>query len=233
MIDKVARPASSASAVSNNAEMQLQLQIDKLQARLNASSDENKRLRTSLVTAESSLATSAVRVDALKQEREQVSSRVSELETSLRTSERTLSERNSTIEALQRAVDESALDIEKVKSDGEARVRDIQSKLDDKDSLVAQLKELVDAKEGLQSENDAVIAAKNAEIAVLEARVQKAYSDLEEERRELGGQVDELRKAGQVSIARPFYARHSISFFSLGDDCSVRGTPKRCRFQTI
>lgn len=213
MIDKVARPASSASVVSNNAEMQLQLQIDRLQARLDASSDENKRLRTSLATTESSLTTSTIRVDALKQEREQVSSRVSELETLLRTSERTLSERNSTIEALQRAVEESALDIEKVKSDGEARVRDIQSKLDDKDSLVAQLKELVDAKEGLQSENDAVIAAKNAEIAVLEARVQKAYSDLEEERRELGGQVDELRKAGQVSIACPFYARYSIPFF--------------------
>lgn len=116
----------------------------------------------------------------------------------MRTAERALSERSSVIESLQRAAEQSALDIEKVKNDGELRIRDIQSKLDDKEFLVTQLKELVDAKEGLQSENDAVIAAKNAEIAVLETRVQKAYAELEEERRELGGQVDELRKAGQV-----------------------------------
>ncbi|KIP04841.1 hypothetical protein PHLGIDRAFT_75210 [Phlebiopsis gigantea 11061_1 CR5-6] len=201
MIDRVARPASSASVVSRDMETQLQLQIDRLQSKLDTSDVENKRLRANLIEAESSVSNLTSRIEASKNERDQASSRVSELEASLRTAERALSERSSVIESLQRAAEQSALDIEKVKNDGELRIRDIQSKLDDKEFLVTQLKELVDAKEGLQSENDAVIAAKNAEIAVLETRVQKAYAELEEERRELGGQVDELRKAGQETIA--------------------------------
>lgn len=201
MIDRVARPASSASVVSRDMETQLQLQIDRLQSKLDTSDVENKRLRANLIEAESFVSNLTSRIEASKNEREQASSRVSELEASLRTAERALSERSSVIESLQRAAEQSALDIEKVKNDGELRIRDIQSKLDDKEFLVTQLKELVDAKEGLQSENDAVIAAKNAEIAVLETRVQKAYAELEEERRELGGQVDELRKAGQETIA--------------------------------
>ena len=203
MIDKVARPASSASILSNGAEAQLQAQIDRLQSRLDASDDENKRLRASLSSAESSVTTLIGRVETLQQEREQVSTRVSELEASGRTSERMLSERSSAIEALQRAAEQSKLDIERAKNEGDIRVRDIQSKLDDKDTLVAQLREIVEAKEGLQSENDAVLAAKNAEIAVLEARVRKAYAELEEERRELGDQVNELRKAGQASTPPP------------------------------
>ena len=74
----------------------------------------------------------------------------------------------------------------------------MQSRLEDREALVAQLKEAVAAREGEQSENADLLKAKNGEIALLEARVQKAYGDLEEERRELGGQVDELRRAGQV-----------------------------------
>ena len=179
--------------------MQLQLQIDRLQSKLDASDTENKRLRASLVEAESSVSSLTSQFEMSRNEQEQAGSRISELEASLRTAERTLSERNSILESLQRAAEQNALDIEKVKSDGELRISDIQSKLDDKESLVAQLKELIDAKEGLQSENDAVIAAKNVEITVLEARVQKAFAELEDERRELGSQVDELRKAGQVS----------------------------------
>lgn len=180
---------------------QLQLLNDKLQARLDALEDENKRLLASLTTAEASASSLDSRLNAIKQEREQSSSRVTELEASLRASERALNEKESQLESLQRHLEQSARDIEKAKGDGEARIRDLQSKLDDKEALVSQLKELIDAKEGQQSENDAVLAAKNAEIAVLEARVQKAYAELEEERRELGGQVDELRKAGQETIA--------------------------------
>lgn len=183
---------------SGNVEMQLHLHAERLQSRLDALEDENRRLRAEMTTIESTLQSHKGKADGLGQEREQLTSRVAELEVSLRTTERSLTERDSKVEALERTVQESVLDIEKAKSEAEARIRDIQSKLDDKEALVSQLKELIEAKEGLQSENDAVLNAKNAEISVLEARVQKAYAELEEERRELGGQVEELRKAGQV-----------------------------------
>lgn len=91
MIDRVARPASSASVISNGAEMQLQqlqLQNDRLQSRLDALEDENKRLLSSLGTAEASVSSLNARLASLKQEREQGQSRTSELEASARASER-------------------------------------------------------------------------------------------------------------------------------------------------
>lgn len=234
MIERVARPPSSASVLSNGMDSQVQLQNERLQARLDSLEDENKRLHSSFVTAEASISSLTSRLDALKQERELGASRITELEASLRTAERSLNERESTIESLQRAAEQSTLDIEKARSEGEARVRDIQSKLDDKESLVVQLKELIDAKEGLQSENDAVIAAKNAEIAVLEARVQKAYAELEEERRELGSQVDELRKAGQVcSLFPDMICTLTERLLLSGNHRTVRRAFECCRFQAL
>ena len=88
---------------------------------------------------------------------------------------------------------------------------ELETKLEDSETLVSRLKGTIEAKEGEQSENDVVLAAKNAEISLLEARVEKAYLELEEERRLLGGQVDELRRAGQVS------ASLSSNFFLLID----------------
>ncbi|KAH8080291.1 hypothetical protein BXZ70DRAFT_960379 [Cristinia sonorae] len=199
-IDKASsRPTSSASVVSTGpSSIELQSQIDILQARLEASESENTRLRMTAASQESIVSD---RMTTLVEEKDRALSRITELETSLRTSERTINERDTMVESLERAAQESAKDIEKVRNDGEARIRDIQSKLEDKESLVTQLKNVIDDKEGQQSKNDAIITAKNAEIGLLEARVQKAYAELEEERRELGSQVDELRKAGQETIA--------------------------------
>ncbi|THH28649.1 hypothetical protein EUX98_g5533 [Antrodiella citrinella] len=198
--DGSSRPTSSASvtSVSTTTTLELQAQIERLEARLNASESENTRLRSS---AESQEALISDRMTTLLDEKDKALSRITELEASLRTSERAANERGTTIESLERTIQESSKDVEKVRSEGEARVRDVQSKLDDKEALVTQLKDAIDAKEGQQSQNDAFITAKNAEISVLEARVQKAYTELEDERRELGGQVDELRKAGQETIA--------------------------------
>lgn len=220
------RPPSSASITSSLfAEQQLQLQNERLQARFDALQDENKRLRASADTAESSIATMTTRLMAASEAGEKSASRIVELESSLRAVERTLGERDSTIEALERSTKEACTDVEKVKLDGEARLRDIQSKLDDKEQLIIQLKELIETKDGLQSENAAVLAAKDAEIMLLESRVQKAYAELEEERRDLGCQVDELRKAGQVcdSEKRSRECANTHWCIPTGNDRLVRG----------
>ncbi|KAL7281479.1 hypothetical protein ACG7TL_004794 [Trametes sanguinea] len=191
------RPESRTSSGSTHL-VELQSQVERLQARLDAAEDENRRLQARADGAERE---ASQRIESLVAERDQHATRVSELEAAARTAERALSERDATIEALQRAAEQASKDVEKTRAEGEARFRDVQSKLEDRDALVAQLKEAIEAREGEQSENAAVLKAKNAEIALLEARVEKAYAELEEERRELGGQVDELRRAGQETIA--------------------------------
>lgn len=207
------RPDSRVSTSDSLQLLDLQGQLERVQARLNAAEDENIRLRTRTDGAEREASS---RIETLVAERDRHASRVSELETASRTAERTLSERDAQIEALQRAAEQAARDAEKARTDGEARLRDVQSMLEDKEALVAQLKEAVDAREGEQSENAVLLKAKNAEIALLEARVQKVSGELEEERRELGGHVDELRKAGQVGCRARTLSRDDVVVNGIG-----------------
>ncbi|OJT13108.1 hypothetical protein TRAPUB_10334 [Trametes pubescens] len=191
------RPESRTSSGSTHL-VEMQSQLERMQARLDAAEDESQRLRT---RAEGAERDASQRIESLVAERDKHATRVAELEAAARTAERALTERDATMEALQRTADQAARDVDKARADGEARLRDVQSKLDDRDALIVQLKEAVEAREGEQSESAAVVKAKNTEIALLEARVEKAYAELEEERRELGAQVDELRRAGQETIA--------------------------------
>ncbi|KAG8806834.1 hypothetical protein FRC18_005881, partial [Serendipita sp. 400] len=69
------------------------------------------------------------------------------------------------------------------------------------EALVSSLKGVIEAKSSAASENDAVLSAKQAEIEVLQGQIARVTSDLEQTRVELGGQVHELRKAGQETIA--------------------------------
>lgn len=182
--------------------MEQQAEIDRLQSRLDALEYENQRLLQSQDggAAEEELERTKARLQTLESEREASHTRVVELEASLRTSERSLDENTSKIEGLERTVQTSVSDLEKAKTEGENRLKSLQSNLEDSEALVKSLKEAVEAKEGAAMENDAVLKAKDAEVAMLQTRLQKAQAELEEERKELGAEVDELRQAGQVSL---------------------------------
>ena len=209
-LDRSSRPASSVSLRSGDNTSELRAELDRLQARLEATENENERLRN---TSENSESTISDRLTALVDERDKVQARVAELETSLRSKERLLNERDVKVEGLERAAKEAVLDLEKAKNDSESRTRDLISKLEDSETLISHLKEIVEAKEGEQSENNAALAVKNAEITMLESRVEKACTELEEERRILNGQVDELRKAGQVRpIEKPSFTNSRLFF---------------------
>ena len=125
--------------------------------------------------------------------------RISTLEVSAKTQERTLAERESKIESLERAVKESTLDLTQLKTDSENRQKELQSKLEDNEQMLKNLKEVLTAKEGQETESGAVLAAKDKEIVLLESRVEKTSKEWEEERTDLQRQVQELRLAGQVS----------------------------------
>ncbi|CCA68518.1 related to 40S ribosomal protein S18-Coprinopsis cinerea [Serendipita indica DSM 11827] len=127
--------------------------------------------------------------------------RVTELEASLRTSEKGNMERQSKLESLERQMNEMKEETQKIQAEGETRTREVKVKLEESEALVASLKNAIDARVSAASENDAVLTAKQAEIEVLQGQVARLSGDLERERSELGIQVQELRSAGQETIA--------------------------------
>ena len=161
---------------------------------------ENRRLRDAANdTKFDELQTASGRIEILQAENEQSMTRISELETQVKTSERSLNERNSKVESLERNVQQALADLDRQRNETESRLKDQQAKLEDRDAMVKNLKEAIETKEGLENQNDSVLKAKNAEIALLESRIHKTSADWEQDKRELAGQVDELRQAGQVS----------------------------------
>ncbi|KAI0305786.1 hypothetical protein B0F90DRAFT_1107560 [Multifurca ochricompacta] len=162
---------------------------------------ENQRLNILISGLQGEELEQSRRTNSMREDRDQALTRVAELETSVKSVERNLHDRDLKIEVLERSLSNTSADTEKARADGETRVRNLQSLLDDKDALLSSLKESLALKEGAETETHALIIAKDAEINLLEARVKKGYTELEEERKELGGQVDALRHAGQETIA--------------------------------
>jgi CAP-Gly domain-containing linker protein 1 len=161
---------------------------------------ENQRLNILISGLQGEELEHGRRTNSMREDRDQALARVAELEASVKSVERNLHDRDLKIEVLERSLSNASADTDKARAEGEARVRDLQSLLDDKEALSPSLKESLALKEGAESETHALIIAKDAEINLLEARVKKGYGELEDERRELGGQVDALRHAGQVCL---------------------------------
>lgn len=162
---------------------------------------ENQRLNILLSGLQGEELEHSRRTNSMREDRDRALSRVAELESSVKSVERNLHDRDLKIEVLERSLSNASADTEKARADGETRLRDLQSLLDDKEALLGSLKESLALKEGAETETHTLITTKDAEINLLEARVKKAYADIEEERRELWGQVDALRHAGQETIA--------------------------------
>jgi chromosome segregation ATPase len=162
---------------------------------------ENQRLNILISGLQGEELEHGRRTNSMREDRDQALARVAELETSVKSVERNLHDRDLKIEVLERSLSNGSADIDKARAEGETRVRDLQSLLDDKETLLSSLKESLALKEGAETETHAHITAKDAEINLLEARVKKAYGELEDERRELGTQIDALRHAGQVCLS--------------------------------
>ena len=177
-----------------------QSMIQALQERLNSMEQENSKLRAELETAQDAVEKSK-QLDPLRQERDEVASQKTELETQLKTAERNVKERTTKIESLERSLQASNDALTSQRADNDARLKELQDKLDDAIQLTSSLKDAIEAKSNEAGQNEGIISAKNAEIELLDTRVKKAYAELEEVRKDLGAQVDELRQAGQETIA--------------------------------
>ncbi|KAL4268225.1 CAP-Gly domain-containing protein [Pleurotus pulmonarius] len=188
-----AQPSVSPPLTSNESDIAL---IAQLRAQISQLEAENQRLQTP-----SSQPDVEAHIESLTADNTRLSSRTSQLEAELLEKEKSVREKEDSIRALDQDRQAATVELEKQKLDTESRMKTLQSKLDDSIALTATLKEALAAKEGQEHENDALIKAKDAEVALLQSQLERAYSELEDERKELGAQVDELRMAGQETIA--------------------------------
>lgn len=174
--------------------------IHALQERLNSMEQDNSKLRAELDYANEAVEKCKI-LDVVRQERDAAVSLKTELESQLKSAERNAKERTSKIESLERSLQASSDALSSQRVDSDARLKELQDKLEDANKLTGSLKDAIEAKSNEAGQNEGIIHAKNAEIDLLDARVKKAYLELEDVRRDLSGQVDELRQAGQETIA--------------------------------
>lgn len=172
-----------------------------LEARVAKLERENETLRaeinakTAAIEEEEAVLNAAIeRAVALEDEKNSALARATELE---EVHEKALKERQEEVEALKQAVER----VEKGKAELEEKIKEEEQKRTEADALVASLKEALASKSSMEEEHSTVLKTKNDEITLLQSRVDQLETDLQFERRELGQQVDELRQAGQETIA--------------------------------
>lgn len=192
------QPVSSPSQIQSAADAHAIEAYESTISALNTRLETLQQEKTSLQEMVSSLRSDLEQCQALEKDRDSALATVAETEKELRTVERKLSEKDSKVESLERSNTQTAAELERAKAEHDARLNDLQAKLDTNEVLVRSLKEAIEAKEGAEHESNTLLKAKNAEINLLEARLEKVSTELEGERKELGSQIDELRQAGQV-----------------------------------
>ncbi|KAI0309079.1 hypothetical protein OF83DRAFT_1288737 [Amylostereum chailletii] len=172
-----------------------------VQSQLTELEFENQRLQVLVNSFQGEELENSRRSDGLREDRDRALARAAELEASVKSIERSLHERDIKIESIETQLSEAMLDAATARTEGALFARDIQAKLDKSEETVKVLQESIELQEGEGLKRDAILKTKDAEITVLEARLQGLHAELEEERKELGGQVDALREAGQETIA--------------------------------
>ncbi|KAJ7072430.1 hypothetical protein C8F01DRAFT_1076444 [Mycena amicta] len=91
--------------------------------------------------------------------------------------------------------------LEEEKLQGSRRATQLEQQLDESSALAKSLKGTITLKETSEREAAEKLKAKQVEFASIELRLKRTQVELEEERADLSGQVDELRQAGQETIA--------------------------------
>ncbi|KAJ7096443.1 hypothetical protein C8R44DRAFT_813037 [Mycena epipterygia] len=167
------RPESASSTRSMLHEERAQLQ-----SRIQALEYENERLR-----------------------HEHAESRASQLEVKLKAAENSLEEQAVQVQELENARAQVLITLDEEKAQGENRIQTLEQKLEESMLSAQTLKETISAKETAEREGEGKLKTKQAEIVSLELRLKRIQTELDQDRMELGGQVDELRQAGQETIA--------------------------------
>jgi CAP-Gly domain-containing linker protein 1 len=172
-----------------------QAHIDRLQSRLEALEYENERLRLASDTAATNGSHDAsASNDALQEQCESLTNRVSSLEAQLQTACEALDDRGLEVSSLRSTV----TGLEQQKEEDARHLKELTAKAAESVASATYLKEIIEQKETKETEHESLLVYKDSEITRLEVQVEKLSSQFEEERQDLTRQVDELRQAGQV-----------------------------------
>ncbi|KAJ7497179.1 hypothetical protein FB451DRAFT_1075615 [Mycena latifolia] len=190
------RPESASSSRSMLNEERAQLQ-----SRIQALEYENERLRGAASVPPDADQDSLAQLTALRLEHEDAESRISQLEVKLKAAQHSLEEKAAQIQELETARTQALASLDEEQAKGKNHIQTLEQKLEDSILSVKTLTDTISVKETAERESEAKLKSKQAEIVSLELRLKRAQTELDEDRIELGGQVDELRQAGQETIA--------------------------------
>lgn len=182
----------SASANEYNADLERQIRVDLLE------SENHKLKELSELSKASERKTAALLVD-VKAERDLAVGNTYSFEAQLKTLQRAVSDRETRIEVLERSLQDASREGERRQIDADNRYKDMQAQVEDSQTRLANLNHAMEVQQGLENKNDAIVKAKDKDIAILDSRIQKLVEEADIERKHLAEQIDELRHAGQVS----------------------------------
>lgn len=186
------RPGSSTSFRSTGTD-DLSL-IEQLQSRLDAVEYENERLRTS------SEVDVGGQLKALQSERQEIIDRSLRLEGEISLLESKLAAHASQIETFHTEKENLTAQVTISQSEALASRLARQQDLDTHAIQLKTLREEIDGYGHAISQKDNVIKSNALVIKQLSGDFERVRREFEEERKELGVQIDELRTAGQVSL---------------------------------
>ncbi|TFK44617.1 hypothetical protein BDQ12DRAFT_673277 [Crucibulum laeve] len=172
---------------------------EQLQSRLQALEYENERLR--LTTVPNDITSLSDQLQLLQSERDSARQRLSEFEEKLSSRTLDLDHRDSRISSLEQELQqtrtESEIRVEADRVQLETTIRQYNETL----STIQRLQVEKDIKENLFVECESKLQESNSELVRIQSDIAKARSEFEDEKRELSAQIDELRVAGQETIA--------------------------------
>jgi DNA repair exonuclease SbcCD ATPase subunit len=166
---------------------------EQLQSRLDALEYENERLRTA------SEAEPVVDSVQLQSEKQIAIDRVAELEAKLAGLEQSSQTRDDELQKLEIRNSELTTQLNEATLEVKRSLVNHEQESQAHHATLKSLRDQVQELERLISQKDEVIDGHKSDVATLRSDLARAYADLEEDRKELGAQIDELRIAGQVS----------------------------------
>ncbi|PPQ99742.1 hypothetical protein CVT24_009725 [Panaeolus cyanescens] len=197
------RPSSSASLRSSAVD-DAQL-LERLQSRLEAAEYENERLRAAS-TVERDEATSISKqntsaMETLQQERDHATERLNLLQEKHDMLENTLSDYSKQVDGLQADQQQLMIQLAEAKAKHDQMTKLHEDELQDRLDEVKSLQDLLVTSELQVKESEALLQAQTERIEQLELQVERMGADFDADRRELDARIEELRIAGQETIA--------------------------------
>lgn len=195
-----ARPDSVASL-----RLEHRSQTERLQSRLDALEYENERLRAGRMSTPAQDHIALEKTEALRHELATAADRIAELEKSLEESRQNALEVTSDSDLKLRHLEEDHRDVVAAlqgKYDEQCkRVTDLEDNLEEAMQELRRTVSIVEDKDKEERQRLEQLEARNVEIEAFRTELKRLKDAFESERVDLNSQVDELRQAGQETIA--------------------------------